>query len=272
MTLPRVRTPFDDRLHPFEAWWRSWSSVEEVPDHLILRARAAYWALIDRMDALIGDILEALRRNGLEDDTLIVYHSDHGDMAGEHDLWMKRCHYEASARIPAIVSWPGVLPEGVACDRVVSALDLNATMLDALGADPLPGSHGRSLLDLIGGRQTAWDDLAYCEYCVYEGWTTRMIRRGDWKFIYYHGHRPQLFNLREDPDELADRSGDPACAAIVKELTAAVLADWDPDAVERKMDERRRATDLIAAWSRETGAPEQFVWPRLPGMDYVEPG
>ena len=39
--------------------------------------------------------------------TLIVYHSDHGDMAGEHDLWMKRCHYEASARIPAIVSWPG---------------------------------------------------------------------------------------------------------------------------------------------------------------------
>ena len=178
VTLPRVRTPFDDRLHPFEAWWRSWSSVEEVPDHLILRARAAYWALIDRMDALIGDIMEALRRNGLEDDTLIVYHSDHGDMAGEHDLWMKRCHYEASARIPAIVSWPGVLPEGVACDRVVSALDLNATMLDALGADPLPGSHGRSLLDLLGGRQTAWDDLAYCEYCVYEGWTTRMIRRG----------------------------------------------------------------------------------------------
>ena len=271
VTLPRVRTPFDDRLHPFEAWWRSWSSVEEVPDHLILRARAAYWALIDRMDALIGDILEALRRNGLEDDTLIVYHSDHGDMAGEHDLWMKRCHYEASARIPAIVSWPGVLPEGVACDRVVSALDLNATMLDALGADPLPGSHGRSLLDLLGGRQTAWDDLAYCEYCVYEGWTTRMIRRGDWKFIYYHGHRPQLFNLREDPDELADRSGDPACTAIVKDLTAAVLADWDPDAVERKMDERRRATDLIAAWSRETGAPEQFVWPRIPGMDYVEP-
>ena len=217
VTLPRVRTPFDDRLHPFESWWRSLCGVEDVPDHLILRTRAAYWALIDRMDALIGDILEALRRNGLEENTLIVYHSDHGDMAGEHDLWMKRCHYEASARIPAIVSWPGRLPEGVACDRVVSALDLNATMLEALGAEPLPGSHGRSLLGLLGGRQTDWEDQAFCEYCVYEGWTTRIIRRGDWKLVYYHGYRPQLFNLREDPDEVADRNGDPACAALARD-------------------------------------------------------
>ena len=107
---------------------------------------------------------------------------------------------------------------------------------------------------------------------MYEGWTTRLIRRDDWKLIYYHGHRPQLFNLREDPDEVTDRSGDPACAALVRELTAAVLADWDPVAVERKMDERRQATDLIARWSRQTGAPEQFVWRRDPAMDYVEPG
>ena len=54
-----------------------------------------------------------------------------------------------SARVPAIVSWPGVLPEGGRCDRVINQFDLNATMLDAVGAPPLPRSHGRSLIDLL---------------------------------------------------------------------------------------------------------------------------
>ena len=110
-----------------------------------MRSRTAYWGLVTRTDALVGQLLEALRENGFEDNTMVIYSTDHGEHAGEHDLWWKTTFYEESVRVPAIVSWPGVLPEGGSCDRVISQFDLNATMLDAVGAPPLPRSHGRSL-------------------------------------------------------------------------------------------------------------------------------
>ena len=83
-----------------------------MPEEWVLNARAAYWALVAAMDDMIGRILTALRENDLADNTLVVYSSDHGELVGEHDLWMKRTFYEESAKVPAIVSWPGVLPTG----------------------------------------------------------------------------------------------------------------------------------------------------------------
>ena len=69
-----------------------------------------------QMDDMIGRILTALRENDLADNTLVVYSSDHGELVGEHDLWMKRTFYEESVKVPAIVSWPGVLPAGTQCE------------------------------------------------------------------------------------------------------------------------------------------------------------
>ena len=77
-----------------------------------MRCRTAYWALVTRTDALIGEMLDALRRNGFENDTLVIYTTDHGEQVGEHDLWWKQTFYEDSARVPAIVSWPAGLPQG----------------------------------------------------------------------------------------------------------------------------------------------------------------
>ncbi len=134
----------------------------------MLNGRAAYWALVAAMDAMIGRILNALRENGLADNTLVVYSSDHGDLVGEHDLWMKRTFYEESVKVPAILSWPGVLPCGSECHRVMSALDLNAAMLQALGAPALPNSPGRPALELLRTGAGAWEDLAFSEYALRE--------------------------------------------------------------------------------------------------------
>ena len=270
VTMPRIRVPYSDELHPFDKWWREWGGTESLAADDIRRARIAYWALIGSMDRMIGRILEALEQNGLAENTLVLYMSDHGDMAGERDLWMKRCYYEDSVKVPAIMSWPGVLPEGQVCSRVASSLDFNATMLDATGAPPLPGSHGRSLLNLVRDPETTWDDVALSEYCLYEGWTTRMIRRGPWKYCYYHGHEPQLFNLEEDPDELNDLAGDPAHADLRDSLRAEVLKDWDPDWVSEAIQRRKAEHDLYREWVRQTNPPEQFVWPRTPEMDFLE--
>ena len=146
---PQNPEPFGDHLHPHIKRWRSACNIEEVSATEIERARAAYWALVYRMDVLIGQILNALRENDLEGNTLVVYMSDHGEQVGEHGLWWKQTFYEDSAKVPAILAWPGHLPEGRRCDKVTSSLDLNATMIEALGCPALPHSRGRSLLPLL---------------------------------------------------------------------------------------------------------------------------
>ena len=142
MTLPRTPEPFSDDLHPHLKAWRQACGIEEVPEEEVLRARTAYWGLVTRLDHMIGRILGALEAAGLVENTLVLYTSDHGEQAGEHGLWWKQTFYEDSVRVPAILAWPGRLPEGQRCGRVTSSLDLNATLLDALGVPapaPLPG-------------------------------------------------------------------------------------------------------------------------------------
>ena len=270
MTLPRYPDPFADDLHPYFRWWRQRCGIEVVPEAEILRARTAYWALVARMDAMIGEIFAALRRNNLEENTLILYTSDHGDQVGEHSLWMKRTFYEGSVRVPALLSWPGKLPEGIRCDRVLSSLDLNATMLDALDAPRLLNAHGRSVLDLVRFENTEWEDVAFSEYCTYEGCLHRMIRCDEWKLNYYHGQEPQLFNLSEDPHELKDRVHDSSCRKVRENLTARVLEGWHPQVVASKMAAKRADLELIRAWAGHTKPKDQFRWARQPEMDYLD--
>ncbi len=270
ITLPKHPEPFSDTLHPYLKWWREWTGLIDVPESEVLSARTAYWALVTRMDVMIGEILTALRKNDLAENTLIIYSSDHGDQMGEHGLWMKRTFYEASVKVPAILSWPGALPEGVQCNRVLSSLDLNATMLAAVGAPPLPNARGRSVLELVRQPDTEWEDLAISEYCTYEGCLHRMIRRDEWKLNYYHGQEPQLFNLADDPDELLDHAQDASCQEIREQLTAEVLADWDPEAVAEKMAQKRTDLEIIRAWAAHTKPKDRCRWDRRPEMDYLD--
>lgn len=270
MTLPRYPDPFADDLHPYFRWWRQQCGMEVVPEAEILRARTAYWALVARMDAMIGEIFAALRGNNLEENTLILYTSDHGEQVGEHSLWMKRTFYEGSVRVPALLSWPGKLPEGIRCDRVLSSLDLNVTMLDALDAPRLLNAHGRSVLDLVRSENTEWEDVAFSEYCTYEGCLHRMIRCDEWKLNYYHGQEPQLFNLSEDPHELKNRVHDSSCRKVREDLTARVLEGWHPQVVASKMATKRTDLELIRAWVSHTKPKDQFRWARQPEMDYLD--
>ncbi|MCY4376873.1 MAG: sulfatase-like hydrolase/transferase, partial [Spirochaetaceae bacterium] len=143
---PHHPEPFSEGLHPYIWAWRSATGIEEVGAAEQERARAAYWGLVTRVDELVGQVFAALDANGLRERCLVVYTSDHGDMLGEHGLWWKHVFYEESIRVPLIVSWPGVVAAGRRCANVVSAVDVAATLADAMGGPPLPGSPGRSLL------------------------------------------------------------------------------------------------------------------------------
>ena len=268
--MPQHPEHYSEELHPHLRTWRKEAGIEEVTDAEILRARTAYWALVDRMDAMIGKILDALRESGLEENTVIAYTSDHGEQLGEHGLWWKQTFYEYSARVPMILSWPGVLPEGARCPRVVSQHDLNATLLAALGAPELPNSHGRNLMPLLQDREGAWEDIAFSEYCTNEGAQQRMVRREEWKMVYYHGQEPQLFNLAEDPYEMDNRAGDPGCRRLREELRREILRGWNPDDILHKMRAMRDDTRLLIEWASKTRPADQYRWTLLPEMDYLD--
>lgn len=279
---PQTPEPFGDHLHPHIKCWRQACDIEKVSAEETRRARAAYWALVHCLDALIGQIAAALRENDLEDNTLVLYTSDHGEQVGEHGLWWKQTFYEDSVKVPAILAWPGHLPAGTRCDRVISSLDLNATMLDAMACPALPNSRGRSLLPLLTDPQNAdWDDVAFSEFCQdaagaggpfpQEGIFQRMIRRGRWKLNYYHGQPCQLFDLQADPRECCDLAADPAHRETLATLKAEVLAGWDPEWIAARLAALRADRSILAAWGRTVQPPDQCRWKLDPAMDYLDP-
>ncbi len=276
MSLPRKYAPPLEEQHPFMRWWRGSTGIEVMDEVEVRRARAAYAGLVYRTDAMIGQILGALAENGLDENTLIIYTSDHGDMQGEHGLFWKHVFYEESVRVPLIFSWPGRIPAGQRCGNVVSAIDVAATMLDALDAPALPNSPGRSFLPQIDGRSDApaWAEVAFSEYCTDkfgppEGAYQRMIRREEWKYVYYHEQPPQLFNLKEDPDELVDRSGDRGCQSVLQELRGEILREWDPEQVRREMAQKSADESILVDWARNTEPEERYRWPMLKEMNWL---
>jgi choline-sulfatase len=264
--LPRLPVPNDE--HPWLAWWRRDRGIADATAEESLRARRAYFALVTRLDAMIGQILDKLEATGLARNTLVVYSSDHGDQLGERGLWWKHTFYEESVAVPLIMRWPGRLAAGERRKQIVNLTDVSATMLDALGAPALPNASGRSFLGIARNATASWDDQTFSEYCTdaVPAWTggqavrQRMIRRGRWKLVYYHGYAPQLFDLAADPDECRDCAADPTYAEIRAELTTRLLADWDPDEIERRMRRRRADKDLIGTWAQKTAPGDLYRW------------
>jgi choline-sulfatase len=270
---PAVLPP-PDKEHPWLNWWREKHNIVDVPDGHAVRARTAYYALVTRMDKMIGQILDKLEERGLLENTLIVYSSDHGDQIGERGLWWKHTFYEESVKIPMICSWPGQLPEGEMRDQVVNLVDLGATFLDALGADPLPNSEGHSFLKVAKDASSPWLNLTYSEYCSdvtkWDGMRQRMIRQEDWKLIYYHSFSAQLFNLAEDPQELNDLADAPEHQIIKEELLSLLLKDWDPGAIEQRMLDKQADKKILGAWARKTSPTEAYIWDLTPEMNVLE--
>jgi choline-sulfatase len=276
--LPPPEIPHGADEHPWIAWWRHNRGIEAVPDRKSRLARAAYWGLVSAMDEMIGRILDRVEALGLGQDTLIVYASDHGDHVGNRGLWWKHTFFDESAKVPMILSLPGVVPEGAASRDVVGLIDLAQTMVEALGATPLPDADGRSFWQRLTAGGQGWEDLTFSEYCTdaVPAWTggravqQRMVRQGVWKLHYYHGDPPLLFNLADDPTEQRNLAADPAQADRLARMLALVLRDWNPEAIRLRMERRRTRKDALAAWARATGPENRYLWPLRPEMNRLE--
>lgn len=177
--------------------------------------RHAYHRLTEKVDAEIGRILDALKEQGLDRDTLIVFLSDHGDGQGAHHWNQKEVLYEESVRVPFIICWDEVTAEAGTCDHLVSTgLDLLPTLCDYAGIAPPDNLPGRSLRVLADGgtpddrRQevvavTTFDRPLDRWMGMTEG---RMLRTEDYKYVVYTwgAYREQLFAINEDPGEMVN--------------------------------------------------------------------
>ena len=185
----------------------------------------AYMGMIKQIDDHLGKLFDWLEESGKADETMIVVTSDHGDYLGDHWLGEKELFHEVSVRVPLIIYDPR--PEanktrGKVVSELVEAIDLVPTFLAATGAPSADHRlEGLSLEPLIHGeiienwRSAVFSEIDYSYYKARDilgvgNYDARgyMIRTNDWKYVYFRGFEPQLFNLNDDPNEFKDLGRD----------------------------------------------------------------
>lgn len=209
----------------------------EYTEEELAQARAAYYAMVTLVDDEVGRILAALDDEGLADNTVVVFSSDHGEMLGDHQLMLKGpMMYECAVRVPLVIRWPGTLLAGERRDELVQWVDLAPTLLEAAGL-PAPATfQGQSVLPLARGDADApVRDWALCQYRDSgHGYDppvhVTMLRYGSHKLVVHHGapvtardRTGELYDLRADPDELDNLWDDDASAAVRGRLTELLL-------------------------------------------------
>ncbi len=187
----------------------------------VCKELADYYACVSFVDEQVGRILEALRSIGQEENTIVVYSSDHGLAIGSHGLMGKQNLYDHSMHAPLIFAGPGV-PRGKKSDAMCYLLDIFPTLGELVGVSAPKESEGLSLAPVLGGKAEKIRDTIFTAYANVQ----RAVRDERWKLILYPQiDKQQLFDLQKDPAETSDLAGDVANAPEMDRLRA-LLEDW----------------------------------------------
>ncbi len=195
----------DERLAPFPR-----------TEYSVKVNRQEYYAITSHLDDQIKDILDALEKKGLKENTYIFFTSDHGLACGEHGLLGKQNMYDHSMRVPLMVVGPGI-PKGKKIGTDVYMQDIMATTLELAGVQKPEYVEFNSFLNIVKGEETQGNYKAV--YGTYEKGSQRMIRKDNFKLILYpKSQKTLLYDLENDPLELTDISSDPANSDKIKSL------------------------------------------------------
>jgi choline-sulfatase len=234
-----MRHPWVQAQHDFMPNEDQFASAEERH-----AAFAAYYGLCTWLDHNVGQILQALTQAGLDDNTTVIYTSDHGDNLGARGMWGKSTLYQESVAVPMLLRAPGLSP-GV-CDTPVSLVDLHPTILHAAGLpahSPTTTLPSTSLQTLAQAPTDAERPVLSEYHAVGSNSAGFMLRQGRWKYHHYVGHAPELFDLYADPQELHDLASDTQHQTTRQAMETRLREILDPEATDAlaKQDQR----DLI---------------------------
>lgn len=203
-----------------------------------------YLGCIASVDDGVGEVLDYLDKNGLTENTIVVYTSDQGFYLGEHGWFDKRFMYEESFRTPLVIRYPNEIKPGTRISKLVQNLDFAPTFLDYCGVTIPKGIQGESFRNLVSGKTSDWRDAVY--YTYYEYPSVHMVKRHygiateRYKLIhfYYDIDEWELYDLEKDPHEMKSVYNDPGYADVQK-MMHKKLADLrnkygDSDANDQK--------------------------------------
>ena len=203
--------------------------------------RRRYGGMVSLIDRQVGRMLEALERTGQRDDTVVIFMSDHGELAGDRGMIGKGCRfYDELTRVPLIVSWPGRFHANRRVDDLVELVDIKPTLLELADLD-VDWTHGRSLLGYLDPEapQPTPRDTARCEFLDTLNMSMPdhpqehapvfglMIRDERYKLARYPGTDcGELYDMQDDPDEMNNRYADPALTGVRARLERQLFDDF----------------------------------------------
>lgn len=214
------------------------SFTRSTPDER-RRMTAAYYAMIEQIDTEMGHMLQTLDETGQADNTIVIFMSDHGEMLGDHGIYLKGPYfYDCLTRVPLIIRWPKHFQGGRKIDSLVEMVDIVPTLLDAAGI-PIPaGVQGRSLMPVLTGQTAAHRDSVYMEYLdanlpfqIPPMLTS--VRTEKWKLNFCLNPRSgELFDLENDPGEYTNLWDDPhhkdTREMMMETMVARMIETTDP--------------------------------------------
>lgn len=205
----------------------------------------AYMETILSVDDSVGRLTEYLRSSGELDNTVFVFMGDNGLLEGEHGMVDKRTAHEPSIRVPMIIRYPKLTPDGP--ERIegqVLTVDVAPTLLDLCDAEPLKEIHGRSVKPLVTGETDRWRDAWFYHYNYEKQFpytpNVRAIRTDRWKYIRYpHGdgkpdrHMAELYDLENDPGETNNLINEPEHADLIRRLRGRLVELMKETGIEK---------------------------------------
>lgn len=237
MPLPE---PHPDRGYSRHPWIEALARCQVHDDYFTDETRriaiASYYGLCSFMDDNVGKVLKALDDAGLLDDTTVVYTSDHGENLGKRGLWGKSNMYEHSAQVPLIIAGDGI-PAGKTVKTPVSHLDGYQTILDCVGLEPAGAEHdlpGTSLYKIAAADDDDTRPILSEYHAAGAATGAFLLRRGEYKLIYYVEMAPELYDLEADPEELNNLATDPEHADLLRDMEAELRRIADPEEVDRR--------------------------------------
>ncbi|MFV0606379.1 MAG: sulfatase-like hydrolase/transferase [Niabella sp.] len=238
------------KLHPFQFDDLNIRDETLVPwprtPEMIQASLADYYALISHLDNRVGDIIQTLKKDGLYDNTIIVYAADNGLAIGSHGLLGKQNLYEHSMKVPLIISGKGI-PYHEVSDALVYLFDLFPTLAHMSGLPAPKGVDGKDISSIIMGKEKYVRNSVYTAYRN----TVRAVRTNEWKMIRYPQRNfTQLFNLKKDPLEINNLAALPQYKSTLTKMTTL-------------MDEWYKTTDDTATMHPKTFLPLEYDYRKL---------
>ena len=189
--------------------------------------KAYYYALVTHIDDQVGRILNALNEEGLTEDTIVIFTSDHGEHLGDHGLIQKGAPgLDSCAHVPLLASYPGKISKGRRFPQTIEAVDIAPTILDYCGIQVPPIMQGRSFRPLLEGRPYKERTSAFIEHRYPFGASWKTVRTPEFKYCVCNSGEELLFDLQSDPHELTNVAENSQYLSVMAQMRQELWRRW----------------------------------------------